>query len=96
MLAVSAFLRSPDDKHYSKYIKPGVLCEMSVVVIETVEDGSTEWGISLTDSNPKEEDYFKMSDKETAFRLKERLTVNSPISLNEPLGRPTNKLAGVE
>lgn len=53
---------------------------MSAVIIETIEDGVTEWGISLTGSNPKEEDYFKMADKETAFRLKERLAIYTPIS----------------
>lgn len=69
---------------------------MSAVVIETVEDGGTEWGISLTDNNPKAEDYFKMSDKKTAFRLKEKLTVNSPISFDKPLRSPTDELAGIE
>ena len=67
-----------------------------IIVIETVENGTIEWGISLTDSNPQEEDYFKMPDKETAFRLKERLAVYSPISFDKPLRNPTNELSGVE
>lgn len=56
--------------------------QVNLVVIESVDADGTEWGISFTDNNPKEEDYFKMPDKETAFRLKERLAVCSPISFD--------------
>ncbi len=69
---------------------------VNAIVIESVESTGTEWGLSLTDSNPKEEDYFKMPDKEIAFRLKEKLAIHSPISFDKPLGSPTNELLGVE
>lgn len=46
---------------------------MNIQIIETVEKEGTEWGISFTDHNPEPKDYFKMPDKETAFRLKEYL-----------------------
>lgn len=46
---------------------------MKVQVIETHEETGVEWGISFTDSNPEEKDYFVMPDEQTAFRLKEYL-----------------------
>lgn len=42
---------------------------MRAHVIESVEENGTEWGISFTNNNPEAKDYFKMPDKETAFRL---------------------------
>ena len=42
-----------------------------MIVIETVNENSIEWGVSFTNHNPESKDYFKMPDKETAFRLKE-------------------------
>lgn len=52
---------------------------MNIQVIESVEKDGTEWGISFTDNNPDPKDYFKMPDKETAFRLKEKLSLpNTP------------------
>jgi hypothetical protein len=66
---------------------------MSIVIIEDIqEDGSAEWGLSFTNSNPEAKDYFKMVDSQTAFRLKDYLTVNAPISLNPPISCPTDKL----
>ena len=66
---------------------------MSLVVIEDIEeDGSAIWGLSFTNSNPDAKDYFKMVDSQTAFRLKDYLTVNSPISFNPPIGSPIDKL----
>ena len=54
---------------------------MQVFVIETYdENGNVEWGISFSDHNPEPEDYFKMPDKETAFRLRDRLTIYAPVS----------------
>lgn len=56
---------------------------MSILVIESHEDIGVEWGISFNGYNPEPHDYFKMVDKETAFRLKEylsKLAINPPIS----------------
>lgn len=39
------------------------------LVIET----SDEWGLSFTNHNPEDADYFIMPNAETAFRLKEYL-----------------------
>ena len=50
----------------------------SVLVIENVGADGTEWGISFTDFNPEDKDYFKMTDKDTAFRLKDRINCISP------------------
>ena len=47
--------------------KPRVAC-----VIES-PDSDDPWGISFSDHNPKPEDYFGVKDKETAFRLKDRI-----------------------
>ena len=44
-----------------------------VTVIEDVSENKTEWGISFTGNNPDTQDYFKMADKETAFRLEKYL-----------------------
>ena len=46
---------------------------MIIQVIENIEENGTEWGISFTSPNPEAKDYFKMLDKETAFRLKKYL-----------------------
>lgn len=69
---------------------------IKVVVIETIEANKIEWGISFTDSNPKEEDYFIGVDKATAFRLKEQLPMYAPISFDKPLGNPIDKLFRVK
>ena len=66
---------------------------MSLVVIEDIqEDGSVEWVLSFTNSNPEAKDCFKMIDSQTAFRLKDYLTVNAPISFNPPISSPIDKL----
>lgn len=52
-----------------KYMK----YELNVIVIESPEETETEWGISLDGHNPNPADYFKMIDKQTAFRLKDYL-----------------------
>ena len=55
---------------------------MSILVLEDIKkDGKAEWILSFTDSNPEAKDCFKMIDSQTAFRLKDYLTVNTPISL---------------
>ena len=69
---------------------------MEAIVIETVEQDGIEWGISLTNSNPEGEDYFPMINKETAFRIKERLAIHSPISFNEPFRLPSDKFTGIK
>lgn len=46
---------------------------MNIIIIESIEDEGTEWGVSFTDSNPEPQDYFKMPDEETAFKLKKYL-----------------------
>lgn len=65
----------------------------SLVIIETVHETSTEWGISFNGHNPEIEDYFQMIDKETAFRLKEKLSAKyPPIPFDRPVSSPTDKL----
>ena len=63
-----------------------------IVIEEYDKEGDVEWGISFTNPNPEAKDYFKMPDSETAFRLKDYLTVNAPFSFNNPIGSPTDKL----
>lgn len=47
---------------------------MKIQVIESTSlDKPTEWGISFTCNNPEPEDYFKMPNSDTAFRLKAKL-----------------------
>lgn len=66
---------------------------MNTQVIEDVQaDGSSEWYLSFTDSNPEAKDCFQMIDSQTAFRLKDYLTVNAPISFNPPISSPIDKL----
>lgn len=61
----------------------------SLVVIETEE----EWGLSFNGHNPEQENYFKMPDKETAFRLKEKLSAKfPPVTRNSPVSSPSDKL----
>ena len=50
----------------------------SLVVIESIENGETEWGLSFDGHNPGHDDYFKMANKETAFTLKEKLSDKYP------------------
>ena len=66
---------------------------MSILVIEDIQnDDSVEWILSFTNPNPEAKDCFQMIDSQTAFRLKDYLTVNSPISLNPPISSPIDKL----
>lgn len=56
---------------------------MTIVVIESYGETGVEWGLSFNGSNPQPEDYFKMLDKETAFRLKDYLSslaISPPVS----------------
>ncbi|HWD88219.1 MAG TPA: hypothetical protein VG367_08835 [Mucilaginibacter sp.] len=65
--------------------------ELSIEVCESITSKSTGWGLSLNGCNPDYEDYFPM-DKETAFRLKERLlAVMPPIAFHKPLTSPSDK-----
>jgi hypothetical protein len=64
---------------------------IGIIVIESPEKSGTEWGISFDGPNPNQEDYFKMPDKETAFRLKDYLSEHSPVSLDESVGSPSAK-----
>lgn len=50
----------------------------SLSVIERNEKGYVEWGLSFSGYDPSDEDYFKMVDKETAFRLLEKLSEKYP------------------
>lgn len=57
--------------------------KMNTQVIEDVQaDGSSEWNLSFTDSNPEAKDCFQMIDSQTAFRLKDYLG-NSPEQFSE-------------
>jgi hypothetical protein len=56
---------------------------MTIIVLESHEEMGVEWGLSFTGPNPESKDYFKMPDKETAFRLRDyllSLTKNTPVS----------------
>ena len=64
---------------------------IGIIVIETPEESNLEWGISFDGSYPNQEYYFKMPDKETAFRLKDYLTEHSPIPSDKPVSSPGNK-----
>jgi len=50
------------------------------IVTESYENGICEWGLSFTNSNPDQKDYFPMPDKETAYRLHKYLAEYAPIS----------------
>lgn len=63
------------------------MCSLNITIIEHIKKDCTEWGLSFGGSNPIDEDYFIMTDKETAFRLKGRLTISSPITDNPPASR---------
>lgn len=65
---------------------------MSPIVIRTEQENETEWGISFSNHNPESKDYFKMTDETTAFRLRDYLTVNSPISCDSPVSLPVNEI----
>lgn len=65
--------------------------KFTLIPIQEITEGESDiWGISVTDHNPKEEDFFEMP-KYTVFKLIEFLTKNSPISFNSPISRPSNK-----
>lgn len=46
---------------------------MNAILIEDVTKSPTEWGVSITSSNPEPGDYFQCADKEHAVRLCELL-----------------------
>jgi hypothetical protein len=46
---------------------------MQAIVIETHNDATVEWGISLTDHNPTQDNYLPMPDRETAFKVADLL-----------------------
>lgn len=50
-----------------------------VVVIETITESGTEWGVSLTSENPEAKDYFACQNKERALALA-LLLENQPAS----------------
>ena len=51
----------------------------SLVIIESYDKRmNVEWGLSFDGHNPSDEDYFKMINKEEAFRLKEKLSDKYP------------------
>ena len=50
--------------------------ESSIVqVIESINNGPTDWIISLTDNNPEAKDSFIVSGEDEAFRIKEMLEI---------------------
>jgi hypothetical protein len=56
---------------------------MNIIVIESHEETGVEWGISFKGSNPESDHYFKMVDRETAFKLMDyllSLAVITPVS----------------
>lgn len=65
---------------------------MNPIVIRTENENDTEWGLSFSNHNPEQEYYFRMYDEETAFRLRDFLTENSPISRNSPISFPRNEI----
>lgn len=53
--------------------------ETSLVVIEYHHENGVEWGLSFDGPNPlNKDDYFIMIDKESAFRLKDKLSAKFP------------------
>lgn len=66
----------------------------SIIVLPIGQDDfSFEWGLSFGGLHPKDEDYFRMPDKETAFRLKDKLSTKfPPITFDDPShGPPSDK-----
>ena len=52
----------------------------TIIVIKTINKEGTEWGLSACSHNPGPDDYFRMVDKETAFRLKRRINLGFYLS----------------
>jgi hypothetical protein len=77
------------DINFASFSKSHI--NMGIIIIETQENNGIELGISFDGYNPNTDWYFKMIDKETAFRLKKYLTEYSPVPLDEPVGVPSNK-----
>lgn len=50
---------------------------MKIIVLETHTDNGVEWGISFNGYNPEPEDYLRMVDKESAFKLRDKLAESS-------------------
>lgn len=50
----------------------------SLTVIEFHTEEGVEWALSFGGNNPEEKDYFEVKDKDTAFRLKDKLSVMFP------------------
>lgn len=48
--------------------------DTSLVVCEDHDADGVHWGLSFGGNNPTAEDYFELKDKETAFRLKDKLS----------------------
>jgi hypothetical protein len=46
---------------------------MNIQVIETVHEDRIEWGISFDGYNPNAQDYFEVTNKQTAFGLQKKL-----------------------
>lgn len=69
----------------------------NVLIIEAHDNASSIWGISVGGSNPKHADYFGVLDYDTANRLHHLiLTLCSPISGDDPVGLPSDKLGRLE
>jgi hypothetical protein len=52
---------------------------MNSVIIETHNEDGVEWGVSLTDHNPKIENYIGCKDYESANRLHQLFKVLPPL-----------------
>ncbi len=53
---------------------------INTIVIESHENDICEYGLSFTNSNPEQKDYFPMLNKETAYKLQKYLAEYAPIS----------------
>ena len=58
--------------------RPNQRLMTSLVIIESIEENGTEWGLSFDGHNPAPENYFQMINEETAFRLKDKLSTKFP------------------
>lgn len=47
-------------------------------VLEEHDDDGVHWGLSFAGPTPTDADYFPMADRETAFRLAERINCMRP------------------
>ena len=65
----------------------------SLVVIESYDkEKNVEWGLSFEGHNPSDVNYFKMLNKDEAFRLQNKLSAKyPPVTFDDPIRCPSDK-----